>query len=237
MKVYTMKKLIITVLTSIMLTSTAALAGSIQVGVKASQAFIEATGTETTTAGSVTGGAANTNSTTVDNDVPIAGGYVEYSLDSSVLGQEGNEVTFGAHMTFGSADVSDKLSSRSETAEDAAGSGSSGSVTYSAQAEVENYVNYYVEVPLIGSMFVKLGYSEIDVNTKEDQDHHGSYADASLDGTNYGIGFKGMYGNYNWKLAYEATDWDTLNLTSTTSNKIAADLDVDELALSVGYRF
>ena len=70
MKVYTMKKLIITVLTSIMLTSTAALAGSIQVGVKASQAFLEATGTETTTAGSVTGGAANTNTTTVDNDVP-----------------------------------------------------------------------------------------------------------------------------------------------------------------------
>ena len=171
MKVYTMKKLIFTVLTSIMLTSTAALAGSIQVGVKASQAFIEASGTETTTAGTVTGGAANTNSTSVDNDTPLAGAYLEYSLDSSVLGQEGNEVTFGAHMTFGDADVSDKLQSRSDTAEDAAGSGSSGSVTYSANAEVSNYVNYYVEVPVIGSMFVKLGYAELDVTTKEDQDH------------------------------------------------------------------
>ena len=140
-------------------------------------------------------------------------------------------------MTFGSADVSDKISSRTETAEDAAGSGSTGSVTYSAQGEVENYVNYYVEVPIVGSMFAKLGYSEIDVITSEDQDHHGSYGNASLDGANYGIGFKGMYGNYNWKVAYEATNWDTLSLTSTTSNKISADLDVDELALSVGYRF
>ena len=64
-----MKKLTITVLTSIMLMSTAAFAGSVQVGAKMSQAFLEATGTETTTAGSVTGGAANTNTTTVDNDV------------------------------------------------------------------------------------------------------------------------------------------------------------------------
>ena len=42
-----------------------------------SQAFLEATGTETTTAGSVTGGAANTNTTTVDNSAPSL--FLEYS--------------------------------------------------------------------------------------------------------------------------------------------------------------
>ena len=86
-------------------------------------------------------------------------------------------------------------------------------------------------------MFVKLGLSQLDVITQEDADHEGSYGNTSLDGTNFGIGFKGLSGNYTWKVAYEATDWDELNLTSTTSNKITADLDVDELALSVGYRF
>lgn len=232
-----MKKLIITVLTSIMLTSTAAFAGSFQIGAKLSHAFIEATGTETTTAGTVAGGAANTNTTTVDNDVSLPSMYAEYSLDSSLWGEDGNEITLGANYTFGEADVSDKLSSRSETAEDAAGSGATGSVTYSANAEVSDYVNYYVEVPVVGSLFVKLGMSQIDVITKEDQDHHGSYGDDTLDGTNYGIGFKGLSGNLHWKVAYELTDWDDLNLTSTTSNKINADLDVDELALSVGYRF
>ncbi len=232
-----MKKLTITVLTSIMLMSTAAFAGSVQVGAKMSQAFLEATGTETTTAGSVTGGAANTNTTTVDNDVILPSLFLEYSLDSSVWGSDGNEVTFGVNYTYGEADVSDKISSRSEVAEDAAGSGSSGSVTYSANAEVENYMNYYVEMPLSGAAYVKLGFSQIDVITKEDQDHEGSYGDATLDGVNYGVGFKGMYGNYQWKIAYEATDWDELSLTSTTSNKITADLDVDELAVSVGYRF
>ena len=232
-----MKKLTITVLTSIMLMSTAAFAGSVQVGAKMSQAFLEATGTETTTAGSVTGGAANTNTTTVDNDVILPSLFLEYSLDSSVWGSDGNEVTFGVNYTYGEADVSDKISSRSEVAEDAAGSGSSGSVTYSANAEVENYMNYYVEMPLSGAAYVKLGFSQIDVITKEDQDHEGSYGDETLDGVNYGVGFKGMYGNYQWKIAYEATDWDELSLTSTTSNKITADLDVDELAVSVGYRF
>ena len=203
-----MKKLIITVLTSIMLMSTTAFAGSVQVGAKISQAFLEATGTETTTAGTVTGGAANTNTTTVDNDALLPSLFLEYSLDSSVWGSDGNEVTFGVNYTYGEADVSDKISSRSEVAEDAAGSGSSGSVTYSANAEVENYMNYYVEMPLAGAAFAKLGFSQLDVITKEDQDHHGSYGDATLDGVNYGIGFKGMYGNYQWKIAYEATDWD-----------------------------
>ncbi len=232
-----MKKLIITVLTSIMLTSTVAFAGSIQMGAKLSHAFLEATGTETTTAGTVTGGAANTNTTTVDNDVTLPSLYAEYSFDSGMWGQEGNELTIGGIYTFGTADVSDKISSRSETAEDDAGSGSSGSVTYSANAEVENYVNYYVDVPIVGNVFIKLGLSQLDVITKEDADHEGSYGDTSLDGMNYGVGLKGLSGNYAWKIAYEATNWDDLSLTSTTSNTITADLDMDELSLMVGYRF
>ena len=231
-----MKKLIIA-LTSIMFIGTSAFAGSIQIGTKLSQTFIEAEGQEVTTKGSVAGGAANTNAASADNTATIAGAFVEYSLDSSMWGQEGNEITLGGTYYFGEADVSDKLSSRSESAEDAAGSGSSGSVTYSANAEVKDYINYYVEMPLTGPLFVKLGASQIDVITKEDADHEGSYGNASLDGINYGIGIKGLYGPLHLKLAYEATDWDELSLTSTTSNKVTADLDVDEIALSVGYRF
>ena len=231
-----MKKIIITAIATIML-GTSAFAGSVQFGTKLSQNFIEASGTETTTAGTVTGGAANTNSTSVDNAVTIASIFGEYSLDSSVWGDEGNEITFGANYTFGSADVSDVTSSRTEVAEDAAGSGSTGTVTYSANAVVENYINYYVEMPLAGSAYVKLGFSQIDVLTKEDADHEGSYGDTSLDGVNYGVGIKGLYGPLQVKLSYETTDWDDLSLTSTTSNKVTADLDNDELALSVAYRF
>ena len=232
-----MKKLTITVLTSIMLMTTAAFAASFQIGAKGSQAFLEASGTETTTAGSVTGGAANTNTASVDNDFALPSVYAEFSLDSSIWGQEGNEITLGALYTFGDADVSDKLSQRSETAEDAAGSGSTGALTYKAQGSVENLMNYYVEVPLVGSLYVKAGLSQIDVITQESTNHHGSYGNDTLDGANYAIGFKGLSGNLAWKVSYETTDWDQLSLTSTTSNKIVADLDIDELAISLGYRF
>ena len=232
-----MKKLVIAILTTIMVTSSSAIAGSFAIGAKVSNTFIEASGTETTTAGTVTGGAANTNSVEVDNMAVIPSLYVEYSLDSSLWGSEGNEITLGANYTFGDADVSDKIKTRQESAEDAAGSGSSGSMTYNAQAVVENYINYYLEVPVAGGLFAKVGLSQIDVITKEDSDHQGSYGNKTLDGENFGFGVKGLSGNLSWKVAYESTNWDSLALTSTTSNKIAADLDVDELALSVGYRF
>ena len=92
-------------------------------------------------------------------------------------------------------------------------------------------------MPVYQSLYVKAGMSTIDVITKEDADHEGSYADASLDGFDLGIGFKGNYGAYVWKVAYEETDFDTLSLTSTTSNTISADIDTQQLAVSVGYRF
>ena len=66
----------------------------------------------------------------------------------------------------------------------------------------------------------------------------GTYGNKTLDGTNLGIGLKGVTSsNIVWKLAYEETDFDTLNLTSTTSNKIKADLDTEAVSLSIGYRF
>ena len=233
-----MKKIIITVLASILITSTAAFAGSIQVGAKISSAFVDASGTETTTVGSVTGGAANSNSASVENNfVAIPSVYAEYSFDDASYASEGNAITIGVDYVFGSADVSDKVSTRSELAEDAAGSGSSGNVTYQAQAELENFISYYIEVPVYQNFYVKAGMSTIDVITKEDADHEGSYADASLDGFDLGIGFKGNYGSYVWKVAYEETDFDTLSLTSTTSNTISADIDTQQLAVSVGYRF
>ena len=75
-------------------------------------------------------------------------------------------------------------------------------------------------------------------NTTNDTKVQGTYGNTSLDGTNLGIGLKGVTSsNIVWKLAYEETDFDTLNLTSTTSNKIKADLDTEAVSLSIGYRF
>jgi len=232
-----LKNIILGLVITISLTSVA-YAGSFGLGVTGSYTNINGSGTESDAANTGTESSVRTKS--VDNDAILGSVYAEYSFDDASWGAAGNGITFGASYTPGSADVSDKVFSRTDTADGLGGNGDSdGSVTYKAQAEVENYQNFYVEVPLWKSIYVKAGMSQIDVNTKESgASTTGTYGNTSLDGTNLGIGLKGVTSsNIVWKLAYEETDFDTLNLTSTTSNTIKADLDTEAVSLSVGYRF
>jgi hypothetical protein len=232
-----LKNILIGLVATISLTSVA-YAGSFGLGVTGSYTNINGSGTESDAANTGTESSVRTKS--VDNNAILGSVYAEYSFDDASWGAAGNGITFGGSFTPGSADVSDKVFSRTDTADGLGGNGDSdGSVTYKAQAEVENYQNFYVEVPLWKSIYVKAGMSQIDVNTKESgASTTGTYGNASLDGTNLGIGLKGVTSsNIVWKLAYEETDFDTLNLTSTTSNKIKADLDTEAVSLSIGYRF
>jgi hypothetical protein len=231
------KNILIGLVATISLTSVA-YAGSFGLGVTGSYTKINGSGTETTE-GTETGDS-STRTKSVDNNATLPSIYAEYSFDDASWGSAGNGITIGASYTPGSADVSDKVFSRTDTAVGTGAAGSSsGSVTYKAQAEVENYQNFYVEVPFWKAIYVKAGMSQIDVNTKESgASTTGTYGNTSLDGTNLGIGLKGVTSsNIVWKLAYEETDFDTLNLTSTTSNKIKADLDTEAVSLSIGYRF
>ena len=234
-----LKNTLIGLLTAISLTSVA-YAGSFGLGVTGSYTKIDASGTETTPA--VTGAAAESNSTSVDENSFLGSIFLEYSFNDASWASAGNGFTIGAEHTPGKADVSDKVKSRTDTELSITGTAATTAVsrTQTAQAEVDNYNNFYIEVPLYKSIFVKAGMSSIDVTTKETTTgtNGGTYGNASLDWTNLGIGLKGVTAsNIIWKLAYEETDFDTLNLTSTTSNTIKADLDTSEVALSIGYRF
>jgi opacity protein-like surface antigen len=228
-----LKNILIGLVTTISLTSVA-YAGSFGLGVTGSYATIDASGSET--AGD------ETTSSSVDNNAALGAVFVEYSLDDASWGSAGNGITIGLKHTPGSADVSDKVKSRTDTELSRTGTTTTTSTsrTQTAQAEIDNYNNFYIEVPLYKSLYVKAGMSSIDVTTKETTNgsNGGTYGNTSLDGTNLGIGVKGVTAsNIIWKLAYEETNFDTLNLTSTTSNTIKADLDTKEVALSIGYRF
>ena len=237
-----MKK-IITILATLMLTTMSinfAKAEGFAVGVTGAYTMIEADGqeTEATVSGVSTSG--EVTKTSVDNNVFIGSVFAEYSFANVSYADSG--VTFGVKYIPGKADVSDSVKSRTDTITKDAATESSGSSTYKVQAEIDNYVNYYLDIPLYKSIYVKAGWSQIDVNTLEnnstnDNKSQGTYGNATLDGVNYGIGVKGENGNIIWKLAYEATNFETLNLTSTTSNKVKADLDTSEVNLSVGYKF
>jgi hypothetical protein len=223
-----MKK-IITILATLMLTTMSinfAKAEGFAVGVTGAYTMIDASGSEVETTGDT-----ETNNGSADNKVFVGSVFGEYSFANVSYADSG--VAFGIRYTPGSADVSDNVKSRTDSNTDG------DSATYKAQAQLENYINYYLDIPLYKNIYVKAGWSQIDVKTQESVSTGtiGTYGDATLDGVNYGIGFKGENGNIVWKVAYEATNFETLNLTSTTDHKINADLDTQEVNLSVGYKF
>ncbi len=235
-----MKKILI--LSAFLIFSSTAYAGNINVGFTGSYMKIDAGGDETEA-----GTATKTNSDSEkhtgsgSNEVIIASVYAEYAMEDASWAGEGNGITFGLKHIPGSADVSDSTKSRTDTAGTPGTDDDTG--TRSANAEVENYLNYYLELPVTGSWFVKLGHSEIDVNTKESStatngSAMGTYGNTTLDGLNYGVGVKGVTGNnLAWKVAYEEVDFDQLSLTSTTGNILKADLDTKEINFSLGYQF
>ena len=221
--------------------STSVFAGGLGFGVKGSYSDISASGSETEV--TVTGVTSETTTTSVSNQVFTGSIYAEYSFNNLSWTDEGNGITFGAEYTPGSADVSEKVKSRDDT-EFTSGTSVEGTTArkQTAQATIDNYYKYYVEVPVYSILYVKAGMANLDVATKDTTNGStgGTYGNTSLDGVNLGIGLKGLAGsgkNIVWKIAYEQTDFDTLNLTSTTSNKISADLDIKEANISVGYRF
>ncbi len=222
--------------------STSVFAGGLGFGVKGSYSDISASGTETEA--TVTSITSEQTKASVSNQVYTGSIYAEYSFNNLSWTDEGNGITFGAEYTPGSADVSDKLKTRTDTELSITGTvgTTSASRTQNAQATIDNYYKYYVEVPVYSILYVKAGMANLDVTTKDTTNgaNGGTYGNSSLDGVNLGIGLKGLAGsgkNIVWKVAYEQTDFDTLNLTSTTSNKISADLDIKEANISVGYRF
>ena len=225
-----MKKLIITIITSFALTGVS-YAGSFGIGVSGSLATVSADGKETTDAGTVGGGAANTNTKSVDELGMIGSIFLDYEFDGL------NGLVIGISHVPGTAEVTGSKHSRTETAQGQSGTDASGAVTRTADAEVENFNTLYVEYP-IGPIYAKLGFSQIDVNTLENAiTDSGTYGNATLDGYTIGAGINGEIAGLFTKTSVEYTDFEELKLNSTTVNKIEADLDVLEFKIAVGKRF
>ena len=213
-----------------------ATAGGIGVGVTVSALNVEASGSETDNGDTSD---ASDQTASVSNDVNIGSIYAEYAAD--------NNFALGWEFTPGSADVSDKVQTRTDTETSVTGTNTttSNSRKFSAQAEVDAYNTIYAEVPVGSFFYVRAGVSQVDVNTTEiASGNGGSYGNTTLDGMNYGFGVKGIRGErLRWKLAYEVTDFDQLSVTSTgnstgsNTNTIKADLDVTALKLSLGLQF
>jgi hypothetical protein len=226
----TIKNMLMTVI-AITFLSTSAFAGSVGFGVTGSIAVVEANGTETD--GTSTGASAtdvSSRAAAASNNVAIGSVFAEYMFD----GDHG--MTFGIDWIPGAADVNSKKLSRTDATADA-GETDQDDGTYTAQAEVENHMTYYAELPIHGGLYVKAGYVEMDVNTTETS-IGGTYGNTSVDGTLLGLGYKVDFGTSSYyKLEGTQTEFDTITLKSTTNNQVKADLDVTRLTFALGYKF
>ncbi len=218
---------------------TNASAGGIGVGLAGQYMTVEASGKETSgTTGSETD--SSTVSASVDNTVITGSYYIEYALD--------NNLAIGFEGFPGSADVSDKVHTRTDTelSVTADKTQNSDSREFKAQAEIDSLSIMYLEFPLFSEMFYgRVGHASLDVNTLEVKSSNGgNYGNTSVDGFNYGVGAKfGGSGGLVTKVSYEATNFDSFSLTSSgnsvaaETNKISADLDTWSAKIAVGYQF
>jgi hypothetical protein len=224
-----MKNKILAIVAMIMLASSTAYAGSFGVGVAGSLVHIGAEGKEADK-----NAAADTSvrDATASNNAYTAAIFAEYSFD--------NGFTLGVSHIPGSADINSKKISKTTT--DATGDNDGDAGTNTAQAEVENHMTYYAEVPLHAGLFVKGGLTKMDVNTLESSTDAGStYGNTDVDGMLFGIGYKNTFGNNGfYKVEGTHTEFDTITINDSVTdkgNKITADLDVTQVTFGIGYAF
>ena len=209
-------------------------AGSFGLGVSGNVAAVSADGTETLTK-SNTGTENSVQTATAGNNFMFGSIYAEYAFG------EGENFVFGIeHIPF-SADINSKTLSRTDADNDHSPQyAAQQSGTMKANAAIDDHTTYYVEVGAGGTgLYGKIGWSTVDVNiTQSVSTNAGTYPDVSLDAMTYAIGYKAGFGEKGViKVEGFMTDYDSLNVTSTSSNKVAANLDLVGAKLSLGVKF
>ena len=119
------------------------------IGITGTIAQIEASGSETE------GTEADTSnrSASVDNQAEYASIYLETVRD--------NGITLGIEIVPFSADVSDKVHSRTDTSQAGSGEGRSGTTVNTASAEVENFRTVYAEMPVGSRAYLRLVFLKL----------------------------------------------------------------------------
>ena len=219
--------------------STSSFAGSFGVGVAGHMIGVSADGVETT--GGVESGTENSvKSATAGNTVGFGSLFAEYNFGDS------ERFTLGVDYIPGTATVNSKNLSRTDGA---SGDGNDTAGTSTANAELSSHYTYYGEFVITNGLFVKAGFSQVDVKTLDSTTSAGTsglYPDVTLDAWTYGIGHKGTFGERGfYKVEGYMTDYDNFNATevgasttgTSTASKVSANLDVVGAALRIGMKF
>ena len=213
--------------------SSFAYAGSFGIGVSGNIASVSASGSETAgdTAGSETENSIT--SATAGNSFAFGSVFAEYNFGDS------ERFTLGVDYIPGKADVNSKTLSRTDASQGAYTAQDTGTVK--ANAEISDHITYYAELGIVGGVYVKYGFSQVDIDVKQtNSTGYGTYPDKTLDAHTFGLGYKGGFGtNGFYKIEGFYSDYDSYSATSTSTNAhtVKADLDVTGAKLALGYKF
>ena len=94
--------------------------------------------------------------------------------------------------------------------------GGSGSIaTNTVSAEFQNIMGIYATVKIPFGLYLKAGYKEAEVETKEVMQTNSSYPDQDVDGYMFGIGWEKVFDNeFFARLEANATLWDEVSVNS-----------------------
>ena len=223
-----LRNILIGLVAAISLTSVAQ-AGSFGLGVSGAIASVSAEGTETTVGGN--SGDNSVQSATAGNSFAFGSVFAEYNFGDS------ERFTLGVDYIPGKADVNSKTLSRTDANDAPIVAQDTGTVK--ANAEISDHITYYAELGIVGGVYVKYGFSQVDIDVKQtNSSGYGTYPDKTLDAHTYGLGYKGGFGtNGFYKVEGFYSDYDDYSATSTTSNTVTANLDVTGAKLALGYKF
>ena len=213
-----MKKLL-SIVSSLILVSTIAAKAEIGMGISGAFVSVDGDGSETTrTSGQVNKG-------THSDDLAVPEVFIE------LIGDNGGALGVSYIPT---RDLGSK--SRSDTNTD----GDTG--TYKAQAELDNVLKLYGDMPLGslagGTSYLSVGVQHVELVTLESLNSGATYPNKNLFGYSVGLGLKGdlPYGSLYYKGEVTYTDFETYEADGA-GNKVSADLDATTARLSIGYKF
>ena len=219
-----MKKILTIFLSFLFITFQSVKAEGVAIGITGALHLFEATGTETTRES----GEKNSGSNSETAAVPEL--FIEATAE--------NGAAFGLSY-IPTRDVGSKSRSDTNSAGDTG--------TYKASAELENVVQFYVDIPtplnLVGyDIYTKLGIQHATIATLESLNSGSTYPNRDLLGLTLGLGTKGdlAFGNNTYYKA-EVTYTDFGNYSAGdeagTGNRVEADLEDIAFKFSIAYKY
>ena len=211
-----------------------AMAQTVSMGLTASAMYYDADGHEKLKS------SANKTTKGETGVAPFASIFLELDLDTgTTVGVD--VIPYTSKVGSGSNAVPDT------DTEDASDTSGTNSVDVNLSSSIMLYVEQAVEIPgldILGSPYVRIGYSQIELETDETTPTGSTYGDESMDGYHLGLGVKGdLDAGGFWKTALTAAVYDGATFTGSSDvNSVNNTIELEDfntftLSFSVGQSF